>query len=265
MNTNLKLYPVMQDNNNGEASDVNSDRLRHPLEASKYNPGELNARFRNQHPDEVLKWGFETFGSKMTLGTGFGPSGVFLIHRMHKLGLQNPVFFLDTNLHFRETYELRDRLQDKLGIQIQRITPEYSLDEQAERFGDELWDKNPNRCCFIRKVKPLRAYLADKSAWITGIRRSQSGSRSKTEIVEYDSECDVVKLNPVAYWNGDQLWDYIRDYDLPYNPLHDEGFPSIGCVPCTQPVEHGEEERAGRWKDSGKTECGIHLPAQAGS
>ena len=265
MNTKLKSFPVMQDDNNVNYSELNFKIKKNPVEASKERLSELNAGFRNKHPDEVLKWGYEMFGKKMTLGTGFGPSGVFLIHRLHELGLQSPVFFLDTNLHFRETYELRDRLQEKLGIRIQRITPEYSLDEQAERFGDELWNKNPNRCCFIRKVRPLRAYLADKSAWITGIRRNQSGSRSKTEIVEYDSECDVIKLNPLAYWNGDQLWDYIRDHELPYNPLHDEGFPSIGCIPCTQPVESGEEERSGRWKDSGKTECGIHLPAQTGS
>jgi len=225
----------------------------------------LNDLFEKKHPDEILKWGFETFGSKLVLGTGFGPSGVFLIHRLHQLGLPVTIFYLDTNLLFNETYELCDKLEKKLGISIERITPEYTLEEQAEKFGDELWNKNPNRCCFIRKVRPLRNYLADKSAWITGIRRSQSESRENTQIVEYDKECDVIKINPVAAWETDQLWNYIRENDLPYNPLHDEGFPSIGCIPCTQPVENGGHERSGRWKDRDKNECGIHLPAQTGT
>ncbi len=227
--------------------------------------GLLNQLFEDKYPDEVLKWGFKEFGQKMVLGTGFGPSGVFLIHRLHQLGLKTPVFYLDTNLHFNETYELHKRLEDKLGISIQKVTPVLSLQEQADRFGDNLWESNPNRCCFIRKVRPLRRYLNDKEAWITGIRRSQSESRKNTKVIEYDSECDVIKINPVAAWSNEQLWDYIHEHDLPYNPLHDDGFPSIGCIPCTQPVSEGEDERAGRWKDNDKTECGIHLPAQTGT
>lgn len=234
----------------------------HKVESCKNQLTELNELFEEKDPDEILKWAAGIFGSKIVMGTGFGPSGVFMIHRLHQLALTVSVFYLDTNLLFNETYELCDKIEKKFGITIERITPEYTLDEQAERFGDELWNKNPNRCCFIRKVRPLRNYLQDKSAWITGIRRNQSESRKNTQIVEYDSECDVIKINPVAAWTADQIWEYIKDYDLPYNPLHDEGFPSIGCIPCTHPVENGGHERSGRWKDRDKNECGIHLPLQ---
>ena len=234
------------------------------IESCKNQLTQLNSLFEEKTPDEILKWAAETFGVKIVMGTGFGLSGVFLIHRLHKLGLPVSVFYLDTNLLFNETYELCDKLEKKFGITIKKITPEYTLDEQAERFGDNLWYKNPNHCCFIRKVRPLRNYLQDKSAWITGIRRNQSESRRETQIVEYDSECDVIKINPVASWTSDKLWSYINDYDLPYNPLHDESYPSIGCIPCTHPVESGDHERAGRWKDQDKVECGIHLSVQTG-
>lgn len=236
-----------------------------PVESCKNQLIQLNSFFEEKTPDEILKWAGGTFDSGIVMGTGFGPSGVFLIHRLHTLGLRVSVFYLDTNLLFNESYELCDELEKKFGLTIERITPEYTLDEQAERFGDNLWDKNPNRCCFIRKVRPLRKYLQDKSAWITGIRRNQSESRKETKIVEYDRECAVIKINPVAAWTSDQLWSYINDNDLPYNPLHDESFPSIGCIPCTHPVENGDHERAGRWKDIDKNECGIHLPVQTGT
>ncbi|HMB98676.1 MAG TPA: phosphoadenylyl-sulfate reductase [Balneolaceae bacterium] len=235
------------------------------VESCKNQLTQLNDLFEAKNPDEILKWAAATFGSKIVMGTGFGPSGVFLIHRLYQLGLPISVFYLDTNLLFSETYELCDKLEKQFGITIEKITPEYTLDEQAEKFGDNLWYKNPNRCCFIRKVRPLRNYLQDKSAWITGIRRNQSESRKETQLVEYDSECDVIKINPVAAWSSGQLWSYIKDYDLPYNPLHDESFPSIGCIPCTNQVENGDHERAGRWKDIDKNECGIHLPVQTGT
>lgn len=223
---------------------------------------DINDRFESAHPDDILEWGMQYFGSSMVLGTGFGPSGIFLIHRLTQLGYATPIFFLDTQLLFDETYELKERLEDQFGLNITRVTPDLSLDEQAEKFGDKLWNRNPNRCCHLRKVLPLRNYLSDKRAWITGVRRDQSQSRRTTKWVEWDPGNRVVKINPVAGWTREEVWEYIHEHNLPYNPLHDDGYPSIGCIPCTSMVNAGEEERAGRWSGMEKTECGIHLPSQ---
>ncbi|MDX1638039.1 MAG: phosphoadenylyl-sulfate reductase [Balneolaceae bacterium] len=223
----------------------------------------LNQQFEEASPDRVLAWGYQTFGSEMVLGTGFGPSGVYLIDRLHRNSLDIPIFYLDTQLFFEETYELRDTLEERYDIAITRVSPEFSVKEQAERYGDEMWKHNPNRCCYLRKVRPLRNYLSDKKAWVTGVRRSQSETRKKTRVVEWDPENRVVKINPLARWSGDEVWEYIHSRGLPYNPLHDEGYPSIGCIPCTRPVGNDDtEERAGRWNGTDKTECGIHLPTQ---
>lgn len=223
---------------------------------------QLNEQFETADPGEILSWGFETFGKEMVLGTGFGSSGVFLIHQLQTYGLDIPIFYLDTNLLFDSTYELRDRLKDRYNIDIKRVTSELSLEEQAERFGDELWKRNPNQCCFYRKVLPLRNYLSDKKAWVTGIRRSQSETRNQVRIIDWDEDNEVIKINPVAHWSGEEIWDEIHRLDLPYNPMHDEGYPSIGCIPCTQPVDASKEsdDRNGRWNGTDKTECGIHFP-----
>jgi len=224
---------------------------------------DLNGRFETSHPDELLSWGFETFGSGIVLGTGFGPSGMFLIDRLQKAGLEIPVFYLDTHLLFDETYELRDRVERRFDIRITRVSTELSVEEQNLQYGEELWKSQPNRCCYLRKVLPLRNYLSDKKAWITGVRRNQAETRRMTEIIEWDPQNRVVKINPLATWTDEEVWDYIHANDLPYNPLHDEGYPSIGCIPCTSPVDENEEDkRAGRWNGSEKTECGIHLPSQ---
>ena len=223
---------------------------------------ELNERFEESHPREILAWGFDTFGREMVLGTGFGSSGVFLIDQLQTNGINIPIFYLDTNLLFDSTYELKDTIEARYNIDIIRVTPEVSLKEQAERFGDELWKRNPNQCCFYRKVLPLRNYLSDKKAWVTGIRRSQSETRNDVRIIDWDEENEVIKINPVAHWAGDRVWDEIHRLDLPYNPLHDEGYPSIGCIPCTQSVNAPKEsdDRNGRWNGTDKTECGIHFP-----
>lgn len=231
---------------------------------SKSQLEEFNHYFEDLHPDHVLLWAYESFGPKAVLGTGFGPSGVFLIHRLKVLGLVIPVFYLDTQLLFEETYELRDRLERQLGISIFQVTPDLSVDAQAGIYGDELWKRDPDHCCYIRKVAPLQSYLSDKKAWITGIRRHQAATRKDVQIVETDKATRTVKINPVAAWSSEEIWDYIRDYNLPYNPLHDEGYPSIGCIPCTSPVLKGEDERNGRWRGSNKLECGIHFSESTG-
>lgn len=227
---------------------------------------DLNAQFELAGSDQVLIWGYHMFGSDMVLGTGFGPSGMFLIYRLWELGINIPIFYLDTHLLFDETYELRDRVEERFDINITRVSTDLSLDEQREEYGEKLWEKDPNQCCYLRKVLPLRNYLSDKKAWITGVRRSQSETRRQTQFVEWDPENEVIKINPLADWTGQKVWNYIRSKNLPYNPLHDEGYPSIGCIPCTDAVDSGKkDERAGRWNGSKKTECGIHLSAQNNS
>lgn len=223
---------------------------------------EFNSRFEASHPDDILSWGHEKFGSDMVLGTGFGPSGVFLIHSLVTQKLPVKIFYLDTHLLFRETYSLRDELEERFGISIERISTELSLDEQADKHGSELWKTDPDRCCYLRKVLPLKNYLSDKKAWVTGVRRNQAATRNQTEVIEWDPLNEVVKINPLAKWSNEDVWEYIHKHNLPYNPLHDHGYPTIGCIPCTEPVEKQEHERNGRWKDNEKTECGIHLPSQ---
>lgn len=220
--------------------------------------GELEMKLEEIGPGRILAWGWRTFGRKMVLGTGFGSSGMVLIHLLDKLDYGIPIFFLDTGQLFEETYELRRRVEKRFDLRVTPVRTGLSLDEQAEEHGKELWNRKPDLCCHLRKVMPLRRYLAGKEAWITGLRREQSSGRRETSYLEWDTDNGVLKINPLADWTDEMVWDYIEAHKLPYNPLHDEGYPSIGCVPCTQPVEEGEEKRAGRWRGTGKTECGIH-------
>jgi phosphoadenosine phosphosulfate reductase len=170
------------------------------------------------------------------------------------------VFYLDTDVLFPETYNLRDRLAARFDLDIVRIHSGLSLEEQNEEYGKELWNDDPDQCCFLRKVKPLRDYLDDKAVWLTAIRRDQSPTRADTDILSWSRANEVVKVNPLADWTADDIWNHVERHGLPYNPLHDEGYPSIGCMPCTEPVDdEADDPRAGRWAGSGKRECGLHL------
>lgn len=235
------------------------------------NLGAINGRFERLHPRDVLRWGLTTFSDEIVLATGFGPSGIVLMHMVAQLRAQlrarTPIFYLQTDLFFPETITLRDRLAERLGIDFVEVHCGLALDEQAEEFGAALWSRNPDLCCHIRKVEPLRRYLAGKKAWITGIRRDQSPTRTRTQILSWDKANHLLKLNPLAGWRKSQVWDYIQNHDLPYNRLHDEGYPSIGCVPCTRAVGSAAKagstahERDGRWAGTVKLECGIHIQA----
>ncbi|NBC04098.1 MAG: phosphoadenylyl-sulfate reductase [Bacteroidetes bacterium] len=221
-------------------------------------PG-LNNRFEHQLPDDLLIWAFEQFGNELVLGTGFGPSGVVLIHKITQLNLPVKVFCLDTNLLFDDTYSLWDKIEKRFNITIESVSPILTLEGQATLHEEEMWKSNPDRCCYLRKVLPLQKYLSNKKGWITGLRRSQSDMRKGIDKIEWNSSNKVFKLNPLADWSQGKIWDHIDEHSLPYNPLHDEGYPSIGCIPCTEPSKD-QDERSGRWKNMEKTECGIHLP-----
>ncbi len=223
---------------------------------------ELNDRFENKNPEDILQWLWDEYGDNAVMGTGFGPSGIVLIHHLNRVKLDIPVFYLDTGLFFDETYELRDEIEEKFDLELVRVSTDITVDQQSVEYGSELWKLNPNKCCFLRKVLPLQRYLSDKKVWITGIRRSQSDEREKTQVFEWDPLNKVMKVNPLVEWTTDEVWKYIKIFELPYNTLHEQGYPSIGCAPCTKPVQPHEDERAGRWSGLNKNECGIHLPTQ---
>lgn len=215
---------------------------------------------RDAHPTEVLAWGVNTFGTReIVLACSFGAEDVALVDMLQQIDPEVDVFYLDTNLHFPETYQTRDRLTQRYGKRFIRVSPELTLEKQAEVWGERLWERDPNLCCRLRKVEPLKGVLAGYRAWITGIRREQSPTRAHAEVVEWDDSFGLVKLNPLAHWTHDQVWSYIRERKVPYNPLHDRQYPSIGCKPCTSPVKPGQDFRAGRWSGFDKTECGLHL------
>lgn len=224
---------------------------------------ELNRLFENKPTEEILEWAWEEFGPRAAIGTSFQGSGLVMIDLARKRKLALPVFTIDTGLLFAETLELRRRLEDFFQIRIESLVPELSVEEQAARHGPELWKSKPDDCCWMRKVVPLQQKLETLDVWITGVRREQSDARGRSailELYEFDPAMnrDLLKLNPMANWGNAAVWDYLKKNKIPYNPLHDRGYRSIGCVPCTRPVEEGENERAGRWTGFQKTECGIH-------
>ncbi len=230
------------------------------LEWTPESTKQIGRDLEGSSPEVVLRWGFENFTPSIVMATGFGPEGIVLMHLVSQIRPETIVFYLDTDLLFAHTYELRDELVRRLGIRFERVHSGISLPEQARRHGQALWERDPDTCCLIRKVIPQRKFLANYRAWITGIRRDQTAFRANTRLVEWDYANNMVKLNPLAAWTSEQVWDHIRAHELPYNPLHDYGYPSIGCWTCTKAVAPGEDPRSGRWAGKAKTECGIHLP-----
>lgn len=213
--------------------------------------------FEEATPETVIRWAVDTFPN-ITFACSFGAEDVVLVDMLQKISPRTDIFYLDTDFHFRETYETRDRIADKYGLTFVQVKPLLTPEEQAAEHGDELWIRDPNACCNIRKVEPLTRILGQYEAWITGIRRDQAPTRANAKKVEYDTKFGLVKFNPIAAWTSDDVWAYIREHDLIYNPLHDQNYPSIGCEYCTRPVMPGEDPRAGRWAGSEKTECGLH-------
>ncbi len=203
---------------------------------------------------------YEEFGEKLCLTCSWQKQSSVLVHMVAELGLDIDVIELDTHLFFRESYETRELLVERYGLKL--IRPEVmTIAEQHRREGPNLWERDPDRCCHIRKVEPLLAALEPYDAWISGIRRDQSPSRAGTPKMQRSDRYGVWKIHPLADWNEKRVWAYIAVNEIPYNPLHDSGYRSIGCIPCTRPISPEEEERAGRWADSDKLECGLHVEA----
>lgn len=212
-------------------------------------------------PEQVLVWAFDTFGQDIAMASAFGAEGMVLIDIASRIRPGFRVFTLDTEFLFPETYDLMDRAQKRYGIKLERVLPSLTPEAQEQSYGPELWKRDPDQCCRLRKVEPLVGKLAELRAWITAVRRDQTASRAKTGKMEWDSKFRLVKVNPIADWTAEMVWSYIHRHKVPYNPLHDQNYPSIGCTHCTRAVRPGEDPRAGRWAGFQKTECGLHVEA----
>jgi phosphoadenosine phosphosulfate reductase len=213
--------------------------------------------FENASPETVIAWAVQTFPN-ITFACSFGAEDVVLVDMLQKISPSSDIFYLDTDFHFKETYETRDRLAQKYDLTFVQVKPKLTPEEQATEHGEAMWKSDPNGCCGIRKVEPLTRILSQYEAWITGIRRDQAPTRANAKKVEYDTKFGLVKFNPLASWTNEDVWEYIRANDIIYNPLHDQNYPSIGCEYCTKAVMPGEVPRAGRWAGNEKTECGLH-------
>ena len=207
----------------------------------------------------VLKWSYEQYGEEIVYACSFGIEGIVLVDLISKVKPDATIVFLDTDVHFKETYETIERVKEKYPqLHIIMKKPKLTLEEQAAEYGDKLWETNPNQCCQIRKLTPLNEVLSESKAWISGLRHEQSETRKHVQFINRDEKFQSIKICPLIHWTWKEVWRYVTKHDLPYNPLHDQGYPSIGCSHCTKPAFDMNDLRSGRWQGTGKTECGLH-------
>lgn len=218
----------------------------------------LKREFEKKSLQEIIVRAHEEFGNGLAMTTAFGYSGIVLMSFIKDIIPDLPIYFIDTRFHFEETLKLAEKIEKEWKLNIIKISTQYTEEELKEIMGREAYKTNPDLCCNYRKVEPLLRILKTKSAWLSSIRRDQAVTREKIDVIEIDARGSV-KINPLYNWTKDQTWMYIRKYDMPYNPLHDQSYPSIGCKPCTSPVDKGGSERDGRWRGMPKVECGIHV------
>jgi len=219
---------------------------------------ETSIKLEAAAPQEILRWAVDRFGDKFTMATAFGPEGMTIIHMLAQFSPKTPIFNLDTGYQFPETLELRERVLQKYGIAVEMKQPINTVEEYERINGGPVYKVDPNRCCGDRKLAVLHEAAKGMLAWASAIRRNQSPDRAVAPIVGWDKKFNLVKVSPLANWTKQQVWKMIRDEDIPYNSLHDKGYMSIGCWPCTRETTFGEDERSGRWSGSAKTECGLH-------
>jgi phosphoadenosine phosphosulfate reductase len=225
---------------------------------------ELVAQYESREPREILQWAADRFLPRLAISTAFGPEGLVILDiAMRKVTPRIPVFTIDTGFLFKETQELIAKVEQEYGITIERLYPEQTPEQQAATHGPELFRRHPDQCCHYRKVLPLQKKLVHLDAMITGVRSSQGDTRKDAKVFQLQETPDghrYLKINPLVNWTKEEVWWYIVSRQLHYNPLHDQGYPSIGCTPdcCTRPVAPGEDERAGRWAGTAKKECGLH-------
>lgn len=219
----------------------------------------INRELAKKDTLDVIKWAYGCFGDELVYACSFGAEGIVLIDLISRVRNNAKVIFLDTHVHFKETYELIGQVQRRYpALQIEMVEPDLTLQEQAQVYGDQLWLTHPDLCCQLRKVKPLAKALNGVQAWMSGLRRDQSPTRAHLHYVNKDDKFRSIKICPLIHWTWDDIWSYIQTFDLTYNVLHDRGYPSIGCETCTQPVAGKSDSREGRWAGRGKIECGLH-------
>ena len=217
----------------------------------------VNREFEGATPEAILRWTWERFRPHVLLTCSFQHDGVVLAHMLRTIAPDVPVVFINTGFHFPETLAYRDDLVRRFGINLVELDPVMPRAQFAEHHGLDLYARNPDLCCHINKVEPLRRYLPGMRAWINGRRRDQAATRSTIAVVEAYQD-GLVKVNPLASWSSRDTFYYLERHGIPHHPLFDRGYASIGCAPCTRPVLPGEDERAGRWAGQEKTECGLH-------
>lgn len=235
-----------------------ADPPLYPDDALLAELAEASERLESASPEEILRWAVERFAPRFTMATAFGPEGMCLIHMFGQVAPETPIFNLETGYQFEETLQLREKVRQRYGIEVEFKYPELTVDEYERANGGPVYKSDPNRCCADRKLRVLHQAARGQYAWASAIRRDQSPDRAKAPIVGWDKKFQLVKISPLANWTKQQVWSLISKHDIPYNPLHDQGYPSVGCWPCTRSVMEGEDERAGRWSGFAKTECGLH-------
>jgi phosphoadenosine phosphosulfate reductase len=222
------------------------------------NFGDLNDYFAERPLDEFLSWCLSTFSERIAQVSSFGSAGMVLLDHLARLRPGIKVITIDTDFLFEETYALHEQVQGRYPIQLEIYKPTLTPEMQTKLFGPNLPQNNPNLCCHLRKVLPLQEALQGLDAWMTGLRRDQSSTRANLPLIMWDEKYQLVKINPLANWTRNQIWNYILEHRIPYNPLHDQGYASIGCTYCTSPTVNPTDERSGRWLGFDKIECGIH-------
>jgi phosphoadenosine phosphosulfate reductase len=207
--------------------------------------------------EQVLAWAAETFGERLIVASNMQDAVLVDLAARARPGVD--VLFLETGYHFAETVGTRDAVEHTYDVRIVNATPEHTVAEQDSLLGKDLFAREPNECCALRKVVPLERTLAGYDAWATGVRRVEAPTRANTPLVTYDEKFGLVKVNPIAAWSDEEMDDYIAEHGILVNPLVAEGYPSIGCAPCTAKPAPGADKRSGRWAGTGKIECGLHV------
>jgi phosphoadenosine phosphosulfate reductase len=218
-----------------------------------------NQALAGKTPQEVLRWTVERFFPRLTMATAFGAEGCCIIHMLAEIEPRVRIFNLETGYQFAETLTMRERIRDRYGIDVEWVRPETTVEEYEKEHGGPLYVIRSDQCCHDRKIMPLRRALVGYDAWISSIRKDQTEHRAKAGVVQWDRKFELTKVNPLLTWTKKDVWGFVMKHNIPYNPLHDQNYPSIGCWPCTRPVADGEDERAGRWAGTVKKECGLHV------
>lgn len=218
----------------------------------------LNQQFEYSTPEEILRWTWETFGAKAAASSSFQTQSLPLLHLISRVCPDLPIIFLDTGFHFPETLAFRDEITKQFKLNLIVAQPAIEKSQLVAHYGQGLYRRDPDLCCYLNKIEPMQRVVADLQAWVSGVRRDQTTHRQRLSVLEPQA-IGLLKIHPILNWTTKEIWQYIDARNLPAHPLFAQGYLSIGCAPCTRPTFSGENEREGRWMGANKTECGLHL------